>query len=409
MKHAKYTFFLLFFLFSTSSIYSLNVLIAVYQFPVLAQTFILNHITGLIDRGHSVTIYAQKTSSQKKHQAAIETYNLIEKTYYKELPEDLNSFDVILCEFGYVGTKFAKLKKEGVFSKPLITCFRGMDISACIASAHHKNRYTTLFEVGDLFLPVCNYFKDKLIQLGCDENKIIVHHSSIDCNLFTLSKRSFAKDGPIKIISVNRLVKKKGTEYAIKAVAQIIKKYKNKKFEYTIIGHGPDKAYLENLVHRLNIEQYVHFVGWKDRSEIIQELHAHDIFLLPSRKAHNGDEEGIPNALKEAMSCGLPVVSTLHAGIPELIQDGYSGYLVPEKQAFMLAEKLELLIKHPKRCKDFGKRGRKFVKQEHHSTTQLNRLETILFAVAESCGFQPVVESDKNHTQALAKADGAMA
>jgi colanic acid/amylovoran biosynthesis glycosyltransferase len=96
------------------------------------------------------------------------------------------------------------------------------------------------------------------------------------------------------------------------------------------------------------------------------------IFILPCVQAQDHDQEGIPNVLKEAMATGLPVISTRHSGIPELIHDGIFGFLVPERDVDALAEKCEYLISHPRRCVEMGRAGRKFV-EENFEISKLNR------------------------------------
>ena len=93
--------------------------------------------------------------------------------------------------------------------------------------------------------------------------------------------------------------------------------------------------------------------------------------LAPSVTSQNGDCEGIPVAIVEALAWGLPVLSTLHSGIPEVIQDGESGFLVPERDTEALAEKLEYLIEHPELWPEMGRKGRKYV-EEHYDIDKLN-------------------------------------
>ena len=96
-----------------------------------------------------------------------------------------------------------------------------------------------------------------------------------------------------------------------------------------------------------------------------------DILLAPSITAHDKDQEGIPVVLMETMAMGLPIISTLHSGIPELVQDGISGYLVPERDVDALAEKLNYLIEHPELWSEMGKAGRAFV-EENFNIDKLN-------------------------------------
>jgi len=108
--------------------------------------------------------------------------------------------------------------------------------------------------------------------------------------------------------------------------------------------------------------------------------------LAPSITSQNGDQEGIPTTLMEAMACGLPVLSTFHSGIPELVQDGQSGFLVPERDVEALAEKLEHLLNHQECWSEMGLAGRKFVEANHDINKLNDRLVEIYEQLLENAG-----------------------
>ena len=112
-------------------------------------------------------------------------------------------------------------------------------------------------------------------------------------------------------------------------------------------------------------------MGWRDETEIVKILQDTHIFVAPSITAADGNQDAPINVLKEAMAIGLPVVSTYHGGIPELVEDGKSGFLVPEKDVAALADKLGYLIEHPELWSAMGKAGRQFV-LEHYNLNLLN-------------------------------------
>ena len=112
-------------------------------------------------------------------------------------------------------------------------------------------------------------------------------------------------------------------------------------------------------------------MGWRNETEIVEILKNTHIFVAPSVTAADGNQDAPINVLKEAMAIGLPVVSTYHGGIPELVEDGKSGFLVPEKDADALADKLAYLIKHPEIWSGMGTSGREFVLQ-HYDLHRLN-------------------------------------
>src|SRR5579872_5831732 len=121
-------------------------------------------------------------------------------------------------------------------------------------------------------------------------------------------------------------------------MAKIARIYPN--VEFLIVGDGPERANLEKLIKSLNLQNHVILCGWKTQEEVIELLNESHIFVLPSIKSADGNEEGIPNALKEAMAMGLPVIATFHAGNNELIRDGITGYLVQPKKTMELYNKM---------------------------------------------------------------------
>ena len=332
-------------------------------------------MTGLIDRGHDVRIFAfQKGDTTKMHNDIIK-YNLLKRTYFGNRLPHASNFDIVYCQFGFSGKNFLRRRNSWFYKSDtkLVTCFRGVDISKFVKK--RPKIYNELFRKGNLFLPVCRYFKKKLIRLGCKRSRILVHHSAIDCRKFAYTKRSKAYDEPIKILSVCRLVEKKGMEYAIKAVAQLLEKYPN--IQYTIVGDGPLRQKLSSIITELGVADNIHLVGAIVHDQVVQMLDTSHIFVLPSVTASDGNEEGIPNAIKEAMAMGLPVISTFHAGIPELVEDGVSGFLVPQRDYKALAKKIAYVIEHPEKWPEMGRAGRQKVEDEYNIEKLLDRLERI--------------------------------
>lgn len=399
----------------------MNIACIVNNFPVLSQTFILNQITGLIENGHEVDIYAAPSNELKIH-SDIKKFNLIQHTYYFSIPSKnhvvtllrslrltlVNSwkypilinwlfnginytkqlslpawlipyivlpflstkqYDIIYCHFGPNGLKGALLKKLGLTKGKVVTTFHGYDITKYVEKSNH-NPYQHLFEVGDLFLPISEHWKKKLIDLGCDEKKIIVHRMGVDCQKFSFTPRYPSSDGKVRIVSVARLVEKKGIEYGIRAIAKLAKA--NQSIEYNVIGDGPLRSDLQELIKQLNVENTVKLLGWKEQDEVVEILNKSHVLLAPSITSQDGDQEGIPVVLMEAMAMGMPVVSTQHSGIPELVQDKVTGFLAPERDIDNLANKLSYLIEHPELWLEMGKAGRKHI-EEYYNIHKLNQ------------------------------------
>lgn len=397
------------------------------RFPALSQTFILRQVTGLLDRGHDVEIFAQSSGLEPVTHEDIDKYSLLERTFYLDsyasslkgigrlvdrlrllvvnsyknpriVSQTLNvarfgksalalrvlhaiapfldkgPYDIVHCQFGPLGNLGVLLKDTGLLRGNLVTSFLGYDISS-YPKRHGERVYDNLFARGDLFLCVSEHMKAKLVRLGCDPQKIIVHRLGAEVRKSSWSLTGARRNGKLTIVTVARLVEKKGVEYGIQAVAKILKR--RPQIQYKIAGDGPLRNRLQRVIDELRAGENIKLLGWKDQAEIAELLTTSDILLAPSVTTETGDEEGTPVVIMEGFAQGLPVVSTHHAGIPEVVKDGQSGFLVAERDVDALAEKLEKLIEDPKLRFAMGRSGRAFVKEEHDNDALNDGLVTI--------------------------------
>lgn len=399
----------------------------VWRFPTLSETFIINQIVGLLERGHDVHIYPAfcKPDDLARVHPLVKEYNLLKHTFYPPSPQNyvlrvlkglslaiaksyqephvfllLNFFrhgkpaytfrwlytavamleqepyDIIHAQFGTLGSTALALRcLRACSTAKVITHFRGIDITRFVQEKG-ENVYKELFKEGNLFLANCDFFRQKAIQLGCEENKILVHGSGIDCNKFAFKPRQLPDGSPIRIATTGRLVEKKGVEYAIRAVASVLKAYPDT--QYFIVGDGPLKESLLDLTKKLGIVHAVKFLGECTQEELTHLIDSCHIFVAPSVTASNGGDQDAPvNTLKEAMAMGLPVISTFHGGIPELVEDGVSGFLVPERDSGAIADRLDYLMKHPEAWIQMGKAGREIVERNY----DINKLNEKLVGI----------------------------
>ena len=392
------------------------------SFPEISETFILNQITGLIDRGHHVDIFAMKPGNSEKVHAEVERYGLLKRTrYLGDIPRNyiarlgkamallagnyqyldpavllrsLNvwkygraasslsllyetvpllkerHYDIIHCQFGNLGPRTLLLKQIGALSGKFITSFRGYD-----ATKYLKKRpgvYDELFREGDLFLPVSSSLEKLLVEAGCPEEKIRVHHSGIECSKFPLTERCRSAGEPTKVITIARLVEKKGVAFALNAIAKILAT--GRRVTYTVIGDGVLRGDLQQLINRLGIGNEAKLAGWMVHDEVIQLMRESHVLLAPSITTADGDQEGIPNVVKEAMALGMPVIGTMHSGIPEVVEHVVTGFLVPEKDVEALADCLTYVVDHPEIWPLLGRNGRKYVEKQFDINTLNDRM-----------------------------------
>jgi colanic acid/amylovoran biosynthesis glycosyltransferase len=371
----------------------LRIAVFVHEFPALSETFVLNQVTGLMDLGHEVTVLAVAPRQESRVHADVERYDLSERVRYPALPashlrrifragllflrhgwrrgrvllrcldvrrygRDATSlrlffwavrlageapFDIIHCHFGPVGQLAAKLRDAGVLAGRLVTVFHGVDVSAYVRD--QPDYYRFLFARGELFLPISRAWGQKLVELGCDPGRIQVHRMGVDVGRYPFHIRRFHPDRPLRVLTVGRMVEKKGIEYALRAVAEVV--HKGFPVEYDVVGDGPLRDHLEGLAGALGLASSVIFHGWQEQGAVSTLMNDGDVLLAPSVTSADGDQEGIPVTLMEAMATGMVVISTFHSGIPELVEHEQSGLLVPERDVGALAQALMHLTRSP--------------------------------------------------------------
>lgn len=177
------------------------------------------------------------------------------------------------------------------------------------------------------------------------------------------------------LLYCGRLVTKKGVLDALHAFAWVADQWPHLIFR--IVGDGELKQHLVQEIDVLELGDRVEVLGALSHDRVIQEMQQAHLFILPSKTAENGDMEGTPTVLLEAQASGLPVLSTHHADIPEVVVDGESGFLVSEGDVEALADKLNVLLSQSDMWGKLGRRGRSHVERYYNIRQEVKRLETV--------------------------------
>ncbi len=369
-----------------------RVIVITDQFPVLSQTFILDQITGLIDRNIDIESWTLEIIREGVVHPKVKEYALLQKTRLVQLPGDhlrpsceawvkefrsLNGLDDLAdiaafhVHFGPNFHKFEPLFR--VCDTFVMVSFHGYDGSATI-QIQGRNVYQSLFQRADLITTPSHYMKAMLIKSGCPAEKLRVHRYGVDVTKFSVATKD--NDGKnVGLLTVARFVEKKGLGYALQAFARLPARLNA---TYRLIGDGPLLVPLQLLAKRLGIRDRVVFLGAQSHDVVKQEMAAADIFVLTSVTANNGDQEGVPVCLIEAQAIGLPVVSTQHAGIPELIMHEQSGFLAEEKNVAQISSYMLTLIEDRGLRAAFGGNARRRVLDEFNIDCQNDILAELL-------------------------------
>jgi colanic acid/amylovoran biosynthesis glycosyltransferase len=421
----------------------MRILVVTGEFPALSETFVLDQITGLIDRGFTVDILAARASPEPKVHPGVAAYRLIERTHYaapgahgrhgswqsariilsqiaqrrfglviemvragvrRKLgkavsvePRQILAYtrtletlpvpDVVLCHFGPQGDLMIRVRKALGARWPVATFFHGYDVSTLLMQMG-PHLYDRLFREGDIHFPACEYFRSRLLKLGAAEEKTVVQRMCVHPGInFTAPLEAATKTvGEFTFVLIGRLVEKKGHEYAIRAIACCRNRSLAVKIRLVIIGDGALDTSLRQLIHQLDLDSLVELRGSHTRDRVQQALLAAGGFVLPSVTAANGDMEASPVVISEAMSVGLPVVATRHGGIPEIVEDGVSGLLVAERDVSALAGAMSRVAGDPELARRLGQAGRNKIVRELDLDRWNDLLAERLRALAASGG-----------------------
>lgn len=258
---------------------------------------------------------------------------------------------------------------------PLVTSFYGRDAGILPRRPWWRRRFTRLFAAGDAFLVEGPALGRRLETLGCPAEKIRVIHLGIDPARIPFAERRPAPDGAIEVLVSASLRPKKGVPQAVAAFAAAAADFPQARLR--ILGDGPQRTEVESTIRRHGLGERVVLEGYVDYARHLAALGAAQLFLAPSRTAPDGDTEGgAPVALIEAQASGLPIVSTRHADIPEIVAAD-AGLLSPEFDDAALAANLRSMLAHSEPWPAMGRAGRRQVESGFTAATQVRLAEAV--------------------------------
>jgi colanic acid/amylovoran biosynthesis glycosyltransferase len=247
-------------------------------------------------------------------------------------------------------------------------------------------RYAELFEKADGFLCEGPFMANQLVRMGCPKNKITVQHLGVDVKRIQFVPRRFNGKSPLKILIAASFTEKKGIPYALEAIAHF---RKNCDVIVTIIGDTNPKNKDNNeknkilaSIKKLELTDCTHLLGFQPYSKLFEEAYQNHIFISPSVTASTGDTEGgAPVSLIDMMATGMPVVSTKHCDIPEVVQYGETDWLTEERDFLGLSSRLEWLVNNPDNWYKMVSYGRAHIENEYDVEKQGVRLGKIYKAL----------------------------
>jgi glycosyltransferase involved in cell wall biosynthesis len=271
---------------------------------------------------------------------------------------------------------------------PLVVTYHGYETvasSLTLLLSRDVANYQFLFHEAALkqrtraILAVCDFIRERLIRKGYPPQKVIRHYIGVDTEKF----RPVPSLGDGRyVLSVARHVPYKGIQTLLRAFARLARRHPDVRIVQ--VGTGPYTPALTRLAERLAIAKQVHFLGAQSHAQVQRWMEEAEVFVLASETSRGGVTEGLPIVIQEAMACAVPVIATRHAGIPEAVAEGETGFLVGEREVEALAERLDVLLCDGALRRRMGRRGRERVCDCFDIRRQTAQLETLYDRFAAS-------------------------
>ncbi|MBL4707202.1 MAG: glycosyltransferase family 4 protein [Flavobacteriales bacterium] len=278
--------------------------------------------------------------------------------------------EVVLTQYGPSGVELMPICHE--LKIPLIVHFHGYDAYRNDVLQSYGKSYSDLFRIAKAIVVVSKDMVHQLEKLACPSNKIHFIPYGIDSNLFKPSKTLIKKT----FISCGRFVEKKGHKYSLKAFKRLLIKHPETILK--LIGDGPLKEELEQFVKTEKLHKNVEFLGILSPKAVAKELQSASCYIQHSITTDDNDSEGTPLSILEALSSEIPVISTKHAGIVDLIQEGKNGFLVAEKDVESMYKKMLEINNSPDLAKKMGINGRELILSNYRKERYLSDLSQLI-------------------------------
>lgn len=309
----------------------------------------------------------------KLKRAITDRYSNVSRSQFASWQKALvdNRVGLVHAQFGTGGLRMLPL--ANALDIPLIVTFRGKDATRSPRKTDYRRGLQVLFRSAKL-LTVSRSLAERLIALGAPEDAVEVHYNGIPVDQFPFVERvpvveKIRGQREIVFLQVSSFVEKKGHEHTVRVFKRVLDEYPRCRLVFA--GDGKLRKRIERMCVDLGIDDKTTFLGAVPGRAVFPLMREADVFLQHSVTAADGDQEGVPNVVLEAMSTGLPVVSTIHSGIPEVIRDRVEGFLVGERDESAYEQKILELFNGNE---DTGRPARARVLSEFNLNVQNEKL-----------------------------------
>jgi len=357
-----------------------NKLVALFSthFVEYAQTFVYDEIRH--HERYDVEVFCKKRMNEDRFpfdpvHVAGPLYGITRRDRAFSRAFESGRFSLAHAHFGRGGVYAMRFARR--FRLPLVVTFHGYDVPILTSWARFEPRFfryallaRSLFRSMTLGLCASRELHDMLRELGVPEGRLRLHHIGIDLERFVPASRS--PGDRFEVVMIGRFVEKKGFEYGMRAFAEATA---GKSARLTLVGQGELEGRLRALARQLRIEDRVHFTGVLTSAGVAEQLRQSDVLLAPSVVAYGGNRESGLLTVKEASASAVVPIGTLHGGIPEIIDDGATGFLVPERDVSAMADRLRRLLEDPPLRAALGAAARAKMLREYDNRARVRALE----------------------------------
>ena len=286
----------------------------------------------------------------------------------------LRDVHIVHAHFGKDGAYILNAARR--MSVPLITSFYGFDINKLIKTRYFRNKYRQLFQYGVLFLVEGPAASISLQNIGCPSDKIRVVPLGVDTQMLQYRRRQRERSNSLNLLISGSFREKKGIPYALRAIALCCKR--GMKIKVDLVGDGELRPDIKTIIRENRMNAFVTMHGYISHPRLVEKYYSNHVFVSPSITASDGDcEGGAPVSIIEAQATGMPVISSWHCDIPEVVKHGETGLLAKEKDIESLAEHIAFFYHNPEKIIAFGSRARNHVEMKYSVEKMRKRLKEV--------------------------------
>jgi colanic acid/amylovoran biosynthesis glycosyltransferase len=363
-----------------------NICVVLPGAPSYSETFLRAHIERLpaiVNYAHRFPIDAGEIYSSTPSSDSIERLKQRSKAYVHRYvlnpPKRIylrnffrrNQTGVVLAEYGLTGISAMQICEE--LGIPLIVHFHGYDAYLREVLDRFAEIYKKMFARSSAIIAVSRHMIDQLIQIGAPSEKVLYNPYGVDMNEF---KQASPHISPLQIIAVGRFVEKKAPYLTILAFKKLLERLPEARL--VMVGEGVLHDICKTIIKSLHIEHAIDLKGVLNHAQVAKLMQESRLFVQHSLMPHSGDSEGTPVGIIEAGATGLPVVSTRHTGISDVVIHGATGFLVDEGDIDGMAEYMYQLLANPPLALEMGKRAREYIGEHFNIEDSISNLRRIL-------------------------------